>query len=320
MGTIQQLRNAIAVGVVACTAALTPAAAAVETTEPIRIPVVDTTDADFVAFVYGTILKELGYNVDYVRVDYSAQIAAVETGDVDLSTSLWDTSSWHGIVKAVQGGEVSNYGSTGVEVHEGWWYPSYLTEYCPGLPNWEALNEASCIEALSTAETSPKGRYIDPPADWQTDADRRVEALELDYEVISAGSAIAMVATIQSAVKRKEPILGWGFKPHWFYNGEDGAYIELPADTPECYEDPSWGVNENDTYDCGYGRGYIWKIANVDFAKWAPRAARVLLLLELETDAVAWATGRAENDGVDIEQVAEEWVAANPDIWRSWYR
>ena len=30
---------------------------------------------------------------------------------------------------------------------EEWWYPTYMKEKCPGLPNWEALND--CAEAFS---------------------------------------------------------------------------------------------------------------------------------------------------------------------------
>jgi len=39
-----------------------------------------------------------------------------------------------------------------------------MKEKCPGLPNWEALND--CAEAFSTPETAPRGRYLGGPVTW----------------------------------------------------------------------------------------------------------------------------------------------------------
>jgi glycine betaine/proline transport system substrate-binding protein len=49
-----------------------------------------------------------------------------------------------------------------MKAKEEWWYPEYMVEKCPGLPNWEALKEEACAEAFSTAETAPKG-----PLSWR---------------------------------------------------------------------------------------------------------------------------------------------------------
>lgn len=103
--------------------------------DPIRISIISSTDGDFLAYAYGGVLEEFGYNVKYVRVDYTAQIATLETGDLDVTTSIRDSTGWENLVAAVQGGNVVNHGPTGVHIQEGWWYPDYLTEFCPGLPD-----------------------------------------------------------------------------------------------------------------------------------------------------------------------------------------
>ena len=55
-------------------------------------------------------------------------------------------------------------GTHSASTREEWWVPAYVAEKCPGLPDWKALDK--CAEIFSTAETAPKGRFVDPPADW----------------------------------------------------------------------------------------------------------------------------------------------------------
>ncbi len=294
------------------------AANAADTTKPISIATIDSSDADFIAYVYGGILEKFGYNVEYLRIDYTAMISAVETSDLDVTTSIWDTTTWPAVVSAVNDGTAVNYGSTGVAVQEGWWYPLYMEEICPGLPDYKALNSEACVAALATAETSPKGRYIDAPADWESDAGTRLEALGLNYEAINSGSIVAMVATVRAAVERKEPVISWGYRPHWFFDDTPGAFVEMPASSDACFDDPSVGPNPDATYDCGYSVGFVWKVASTGFSAKSPEAARILHLFQLTTAEVAAATGKIENDGVDIAVVAGEWIDTNEATWRSW--
>lgn len=295
-------------------------ALAVETTEPIRIITIDSADGDFMAYAYGGILQEFGYNVEYIRVDYSAQIPALETGDVDVTTSVWDSTGWANVVDAVASDRVVNFGHSGVHVQEGWWYPAYVTELCPGLPDWTALKTPECAAAFATIESEPLGRFVDAPADWETDAQTRLDALQLEFEAFNSGSPITMVATMKSAVTQNEPIIGWGYLPHWFYEGVEGDFVKLPQDTAACYDDPSYGPNPDATFDCGFGEGFVWKLGSEEFAKRAPQAARLLHVFEVTTADVSKATGRVENDGERIEDIAAEWVEAHRDSWSGWMK
>lgn len=293
---------------------------AVETAEPIRIITIDSADADFMAYAYGGVLEGFGYNVEYVRIDYAAQIPALETGDVDVSTAIWDSTGWDNLVDVVSTGKVLNFGSTGAAIEEGWWYPSYVEELCPGLPDWEALKTPACVEAFSTVETEPRGRFVDAPADWETDSQVRIDALGLDFEAISSGSPITMIATMKSAVDQREPVIGWGFVPNWFFEAVDGKFVKLPADEPGCYDDPAWGPNPDATMDCGFSKGFVWKLGSKGFTERAPQAARLLHIFQVDTADVSQATGRVENDGERIEDVAGEWVATHKDEWSGWMK
>lgn len=287
-------------------------------TDPVRIAIISSTDADFMAYAYGGILKEFGYNVDFVRVDYTAQIPALQTNDIDVSTGIWDTTGWENVVAGVKAGDLVNHGSTGVQIREGWWYPDYLVEHCPGLPNWEALKQTACVEALSTVETEPLGRFIDAPADWEFDTPLRLEALGLEFEAISTGSPITMVATMKSAVDKHDPIIGIGFVPHWFYQMVPGDFVDLPTPDDRCYTDASWGVNPDQTMDCGFGTGFVWKLGAKDFNDRAPDAARLLHVFSVSASEVSEATDRVDNNGESVEDVARDWVEKNRKAWTQW--
>ena len=99
------------------------------------------------------VLKEAGYNVELVPADYIAQFAGLQTGDLHVAMEMWETTGRDAIDEYTADGRVVNVGTTGMDAIEEWWYPSYMKEKCPGLPNWEALND--CAEAFSTPETSP---------------------------------------------------------------------------------------------------------------------------------------------------------------------
>lgn len=291
---------------------------AADTTEPIKIGLIDSSDADFIAQVYGGILERFGFNIEYLRIDYSAMIPALETEDLDVSTGIWDTTTWPAVVDAMRSHTAVNYGSTGVAVQEGWWYPKYLEEICPGLPDYKALQQPGCIAALATAETEPKGRYVDAPADWETESALRMKALGLDYEVINSGSIVTMIATVRSAVERKEPIFSFGYVPHWYFDDTPGEFVRMPQNSEACYDDASVGPNSEATHDCGFSVGFIWKMARNGFAEKSPEAARILHLFQLSTADVAAATGKIGNEGVPVEDVAAEWIKAHEERWTTW--
>ena len=113
---------------------------------------------------------------------------------------MWETTGRDAIDEFTADGRVINIGSTGMDAIEEWWYPSYMKEKCPGLPSWEALND--CAEAFSKPETSPKGIYLSGPVTWGGYDEERVEALNLDWEVIHAGTDGALFAELESAYQK----------------------------------------------------------------------------------------------------------------------
>ena len=188
----------------------------------------------------GRVLEGMGYNVEYVQADYIAQFAGLESGDLHVAMEMWETTGKDAMAASLATGKTVDLGETGMQAKEEWWYPAYMKEKCPGLPNWEALND--CAEAFATPETLPSGRYLGGPVTWGGYDDERAEALGLDYEVVHAGTDAALFAELESAYQRKAPWLGWIYTPHWAPIKFEGEWVEFPEYEDACYQDPSWGV------------------------------------------------------------------------------
>lgn len=293
-------------------------ASAQDSADPLRITLNDWTGQLISARIMGEVLKTIGTNVEYVQADYLAQFAGLESGDLHLAMELWETTAREAIDASVATGKFEVVGPTGLMAKEDWWYPLYMKEHCPGLPNWEALLEPSCAEAFATAETMPKGRYLGGAVTWGGFDEERVEALDLPFEVIHAGTDAAMFSELESAIQRQAPIIMWIYSPHWAPIKFEGEWVEFPEYTKECYEDPAWGVNPDLAYDCGKPFGNIWKGASVVVKDKWPKAYKAIQAFALDNETMGAMIAEVDLEGKKVEEVVEAWMAANEPVWKAW--
>lgn len=299
---------------------LTAALPAMAQQGPIRLTLHDWTGQLITTEIMGEVLKKAGFTVDYVQADYLAQFAGLETGDLHIAMEIWETTGREAMDAATATGKVVNLGPTGMEAIEEWWYPAYMVEKCPGLPNWEALKEPACAAAFSIPETAPKGRYLGGPVTWGGFDEERVEALDLPFEVIHAGTDAALFAELESAIQRQAPVLLWIYAPHWAPAKYEGDWVQFPAYTPECYTDPAWGLNPAATHDCGKPTGPIWKVASTTLGERWPGAQAAVEKFTLTNDEMGAMITAVDLDGQTVSAVVAEWMAANEARWAEWIK
>jgi glycine betaine/proline transport system substrate-binding protein len=316
------VRAAMVAGLIGAGVALTPppAFAQVESKDPIKLTLHDWTGQLITTKIMGEVLKRGGYNIEYVQADYIAQFAGLKTGDLDVAMEIWETTGRDAMDEATATGKVENLGETGMQAIEEWWYPSYMKEKCPGLPNWEALLDEACAEAFSTAETAPMGRYLGGPVTWGGFDDERAAALELPFEVVHAGTDAALFAELESAYQRKAPIMLWVYAPHWAPVKYEGEWVQFPEFTKACYEDASWGTNPDEKYDCGKPRGPIWKVAWAGVKDKWPGAYDAIKAFNVNNDEMGAMVSAVDLDGKSVDQVVGEWMSANESRWSQWIK
>ncbi|MGA0542000.1 ABC transporter substrate-binding protein [Neotabrizicola sp. VNH66] len=292
------------------------ALAQVESEDPIKLTLHDWTGQLITTNLMAAVLEEAGYNVELVQADYLAQFAGLETGDLHVAMEIWETTGREAMDAATATGNVVVLGETGMQAKEEWWYPEYVKEKCPGLPDWKALND--CAALFATPDTAPKGRYLGGPVTWGGFDEERVAALGLNYEVIHAGTDAAMFAELEAAYQRQDPILLWVYAPHWAPQKFKGEWVEFPPYEPACYTDPAWGPNPNATHDCGKPFGPIWKVAYKGLAEKWPGAAKAVEAFTIDNDTMGGMIAKVDLEGQPIEDVVNEWMDANEAVWSAW--
>jgi glycine betaine/proline transport system substrate-binding protein len=321
--TVSGLLSKLKVGAFAFAAltAFAPIASAEapESSDPIKIALFDWTSVNLNAKIMGGILEKLGYTVEYPTADYlSSLTTGLTNGDLTLGMEFWATTAGEAMAASDATGQTENLGPLGPQAKEEWWFPEYMKEKCPGLPNWEALKDPKCAEAFATPETAPKGRYLGGPVTWEGFDDERVVSLGLPFTVIHAGTDAAMFAELDSAYQRKAPIMLWVYSPHWAPAKYKGEWVKFPEHTKECYTDPKWGSNPEAKYDCGKPFGDIFKYSWKGMKEKWPVAYAVAKNYKIDTDVLNKMSGEIDLDGKTPEDVAAEWIEANEATWKAW--
>jgi glycine betaine/proline transport system substrate-binding protein len=287
-----------------------------ESSDTIKVMIADWPSMQVHAEILNIILSTYGYSVEKIVADDSARYPGFEAGDLHIALETWQTTQEAAFNASVATGKVLDMGELGPQAKEDWWYPIYMKEQCPGLPNWEALKD--CAEVFSAPDTAPKGRYLSGPVSWGGFDAERIETLGLPFVSVNAGTDASMFAELKAAYDRKAPILMWIYKPHWAPAVYEGEFVEFPKYEPACYEDPAWGVNPNGLYDCGKPEGWIKKMAWAEGeAKW-PCAYEIVRNFTMDGNEVGQLVYKVDVEGQSVEDVAMEWATGNEAKWRAW--
>ena len=312
-----KLKTAAAAAAIAVLAIGTPAAAAApESKDPIILTIHDWTGQYITTHIMGRVLEKMGYNVEYQQADYIAQFAGLESGDLHIAMEMWETTGKQALDASLATGKTVDLGETGMQAKEEWWYPLYMKEKCPGLPDWKALND--CAAAFATPETAPKGRYLGGPVTWAGFDEERVQALGMNFEVVHAGTDAALFAEIQSAYERKAPVLAWVYTPHWAPIKFEGEWVEFPTYTDACYNDPSWGGNPDLAYDCGKPFGWIKKVGWKDGEQKWPCAYQATRKFQIDNKAMGEMIIAVDLEGKSVDETVEAWIDRNEAVWKEW--
>ena len=302
---------ALAASMVVFTNGMATAGNVPESSDPIKVIKNDWTGQLFSTEVMGELLKEMGYNIEYVSAGALPQHPGIAQGNIHLNTEVWTNNVGDLYPDFVAKGEIVVVGDLGLDPKEGWVYPPYMEEKCPGLPNYMALYE--CQQAFATAATFPNGRVITYPADWGTRSRDLVASLEMPLEPIPGGSEGAMMAELKSAYAAKDPILMMIWQPHWIFADLDLNFVEWNPVDGECIEE----TQQKDTA-CGFQQAAVHKVVWGGFKDKWPAAFKMVSNFKLTNADENWAIFEVDNNGRDVEDVAQEWLKTNEALWKPW--
>ncbi len=253
--------------------------------------------------------QELGNAVEIVALDENAQWDAIAAGDVDASLEVWPGGHGERIAEYIgELGTVEDGGKLGPLGEIGWYVPTYVVEANPALATWEGYMDAAAD--FATAETGDNGRFLGADPSWYQYDEAIISNLGLPFQVVWAGSEEAMLAEVDTAYSREEPILFYFYSPHAIFSKFDLTRVALPAYTDDCYADEA-------AIACDYPNDELMKILNADLAE---KDADVHAFLknfnyggEAQVEMLASLDG-----GMSVEEAAQAWVDNNEGVWRAW--
>jgi glycine betaine/proline transport system substrate-binding protein len=304
--------SAITVAGALAAASFSPARAA-ESSEPIRIAVNEWTGQHLSAYIAGDLLKKMGYEVEMVTAGGLPQFTAIARGDLHANPEVWDNSVTDIYTNGLASGDLVNLGKLGLEPRDGWIYPPYMEEKCPGLPSYKALFD--CAQAFASAETFPKGRVVAYPADWGTRTQDLVAAIDIPFVPIAGGSEGAMIAELKGAMDSKEPILMMFWQPHWIFANLDVKWVEWAPTEGECVAEKQTRENA-----CGFSQASVDKIVSKSFPEKWPRAAAFMKAFTLTNDEQNRMIYEVDQQGRKLHEVVQEWIVDNETQWSGWIK
>ncbi len=255
--------------------------------------------------------SELGYTVETVEIDENAQWAAINTGDIQASLEVWPSGHAQNVVDFIDNpdGNVVSAGLLGPVGKIGWYVPTYMVEQYPELATWEGFADPELASLFATAETGDLGQFLGGDPSFVQFDEAIIANLELPLQVVYAGSEEAILASLDAAYNREEPILVYLWTPHSALNKYDLTAVELPPYTDACAESAPDGV------DCDYPADELFKIMSADLSG---DAASFLSAMNYETSDQVEMLAAVETDGLSVDEAAANWIEAHPDTWSAW--
>ncbi|MCB9482250.1 MAG: ABC transporter substrate-binding protein [Desulfobacteraceae bacterium] len=265
--------------------------------------------------IVGSLFNEMGYDVSYAKMEISQQWGALARGIAHVQVEVWEGTMDKMFNKMVEQGRIIDAGAYTATTREEWWYPDYVEEYCPGLPDWKALKK--CYKIFAVPETYPKGRYLAGP--WEKPEESRIRGLDLNFATIIVKESNELWIELDKAYKEKKPIVLFNWTPNWIDIYYKGKFIEFPEYDPKCDTDPSWGINPYYMYDCGNPKsGWLKKAAWSGINKKWPGSLQALKNVSLDSRMFAQMTALMVVDKMPPEQAAQKWIKDNYKLWESW--
>lgn len=273
--------------------------------ETIRLAMLEWTGAHISTRIAGQLLQKLGYEVDYVTAGNFPHFSGLADGTISASVEIWLNNVGDIFAKVLEEEKIENIGLLGLETREGWLYPKFMEELCPGLPDWTALEEPGCVQTLSTPETAPDGRFLDYPADWGSRAATILADNDMPYVAVPAGSEGALVAELESAGAARTPLLMMFWGPHYALAENEVGWVEMPP----CKDDS----NEH----CIRPPDVV-KVVWSGFAEKWPAGYELLQQLQVSAAEQEKMMLAIDKNGQDLDTVVKEWVDANEAVWKPW--
>ncbi len=258
--------------------------------------------------------EQMGYTVELVALDEKAQWIALDSGDLSASLEVWPSGHADNVKQYIDGQKtVENAGELGVIGKIGWYIPTYMLTDHPELATWQGFKDPANAALFATAETGDKGQFLGGDPSWVQYDDQIIANLGLNLQIVWAGSEEAILAQVEAAYNRQDPVLIYFYRPHSAFAKYDLTNVTLPENTAECY-----GKADSGGVDCDYPTDVLFKIVSVKLKDTAPDVVQFIKNMNYDTATQVSMIAAVDTDGKTPEEAARAWITANEATWKAW--
>jgi glycine betaine/proline transport system substrate-binding protein len=269
-------------------------------------------------------LEALGYTIgDRAEAQYPAIHLALANGDVDFHSNYWDPLHESFYMEAGGPDKVTRVGSLISGAAQGYLIDKATAdEY--GITNLEDFKDPE-IAALFDTDGDGKANLVGCEPGWGCERviEHHLDAYELrDYITHDQGAYFALIADAIARYEAGDPILYYTWTPMWLGGvlvpSEDVLWLNVPFSSSP---DGDVDTEAPDGSNTGFVVNTLRVVANNEFLAENPAAEKLFEVMEIPIDDVN-AENLLVNDGEDsegdIERHADEWIAANQEMFDSW--
>jgi glycine betaine/proline transport system substrate-binding protein len=278
-----------------------------DTATPIKIAINEWTGQNLTAHIAGTVLEKLGYKVEYVTAGTLPQFTGIASGVISASPEVWPSNLGDVYPKAKAAGQLQEIGELGLDSRDGWIYTPDTKAVCPGLPDWSALKNPACVQALATPDSFPNGRLLDYPADWGSVSGVELKNFNIPFTPIPAGSEGAMVAELQSAIAEHKPLLMRFWAPHWVLAQTKVEWLKMPPCDPK------------DLNSCIVAPPVLKVVWSGFEQKW-PAGYSIMKSLQVHAEDQQNLIFAVDKQGKTLDQAVAQWMDQHQSDWQGWVK
>jgi len=275
--------------------AICAAAPALADCETITFSDVGWTDITATTAATTTILDALGYETEIKVLSVPVTYISLAEGDVDIFLGNWMPTMEADIAPYREAGTVDTVRAN----LQGAKYTlaTNAAGAAMGIDSFEAI--AANADALDSQiygiEPGNDGNRL--ILDMITENAFGLE----EFEVVES-SEQGMLAQVDRATGRDEPIVFLGWEPHPMNANFDLTYL----------------TGGDDWFGPDLGGATVYTNTSAGFAEACPNVGALLNNLEFSLAMENEIMGAILNDGMDPADAATAWLAANPDAWTGW--
>ena len=248
---------------------------------------------------------ELGCTINQVPLTEAAvTYDAMEAGSVDVIIEDWGGGRWQ---PWVDRGAIQVIGASIEEGLIGMYVPQWMADKYPDIVDSKNLNKYA--DLFKTPDSDGKGAWYEGPPGYTTIGEKMIEANNLNYKAINAGTEQALIDLFTDGQKNKKAVLGYWYEPQYFSKQVELARITFPAN--------DWTNTADASGLTDYPKTELMVLATTKLVDSGSPFVTLLKNFKLtpeEQNTIA-AEIAAKKDPVEL---AKEWIAANPDKVKAW--